>query len=176
MIEHLSGSSMNTYDTNIHEFYQRYVLGEEPIYCENIKNAMEFGKQYELALWEELWDKYSTQKECEEIIWGYKMYGLFDFYNEWDKMVIECKTKSWERKEKDIHNSWQFRFYNWWCNKEWYEFRLHQFNKKTWDIKEEIINWDDKNFEQDFVERAKEIERFLKQFNIELQRYDIQKN
>jgi hypothetical protein len=42
MIEHLSGSSMNLYENDIHSFYTRYVLGEEPIYCENVKNAMKF--------------------------------------------------------------------------------------------------------------------------------------
>lgn len=175
MIEHLSGSSMNAYDSNIHSFYTRYVLWEEPNFPSVVKEAMEFGKIYELNLMEHQFKNWNTQKECEEIIGGYKLYGLFDFYNADERKVVECKTKSWVWTEKDIHSSWQFRFYNWWCNREWFEFILHQYNKKTQEIKQDIISREDKTFEQDFIEKAQQIERFLKQFNIELKKYDIQK-
>lgn len=175
MLEHLSGSSMNAYDTDIHSFYTRYVLGEEPVYCENVRNAMEFGKEYELSLGKKLWDKWDTQKIVEENIWGFVMYWLLDFHNPDTKQIIECKTKSWEWKEKDIHSSWQFRFYNWWCKERWYQFILHQYNKKTWVVKEDVINWVDDTFIPDFIDKAKQIQRFLKQFNIEL-KYDIQES
>ena len=79
MIEHFSGSSMNLYDKDIHSFYTRYVLWEEPIYCENVRKAMEFGKEYEIWLSEWIYKGWNTQKECELVIWGYKLYGLFDF-------------------------------------------------------------------------------------------------
>lgn len=173
MLEHLSGSSMNNFDNDIHSFYTRYVLGEEPVYCENVRRAMEFGKDYELMLWENEYKGWNTQKECEMIMGGYKMYGLFDFYNEEEKKVMECKTKSWMRTEKEIHTSRQFRFYNWWCTTNWYQFILHQFNKKTWEKKEENILRYDENFLDDFIEKAQQIERFLNQFNIQLKHYDL---
>ena len=168
MIEHLSGSSMNTFENNIHEFYTRYVLWEEPEYFPSQVEAMDYWKNYEIALGKKLWDKRDTQKVIEENIWGFIMYGLLDFYNEEEKKVIECKTKSWEWKEKDIHESWQFRYYNWWCNKNWYEFILHQFNKKTWETKVDKINWVDAFFETKFIEKAHQIKRFLGEYDVVL--------
>lgn len=173
MIEHLSGSSMNAYDNDIHSFYTRYVLGEEPVYCENVIKAMEFWKEYEVWLSQWVYKDYDTQKVCEYVIGNYKVYGLFDFYN-YDKWeIIECKTKSWWWKEKDIRNSWQFRIYNYRCMYEWFIFKIHQYNKKENECRIEQINREDKTFEQDFINKAQEIERFLKQFNIELKHYDI---
>lgn len=176
MLEHLSWSSMNSFENNIHDFYTRYVLWEEPNFPPVVKEAMEFGKIYEMNLMEHKYKGWDTQKECEEIIGGYKLYGLFDFYNADERKVVECKTKSWVRTEKDIHSSWQFRFYNWWCICNGYEFILHQYNKKTWEIKEEKISWYDENFIDDFIRKAQQIERFLKQFNVEIKHYDIQKD
>jgi hypothetical protein len=170
MIEHLSGSSMNTFDNNIHEYYTVYVLWEEPEYNYYQAEAMEYGKVYEIELGKKLGSNWNTQKKLEVEIWWYTMIGLLDFINEKWLQVIECKTKSGERKEKDIHTSRQFRFYNWWCNEHDYQFILHQFNKKNWEIKEDTINWIDKDFEKDFIEKAGQIERFLKQFNILLKR------
>lgn len=175
MIEHFSWSSMNSFDNDIHSFYSRYVLWEEPIYCENVKKAMEFWKEYEIWLSEWMYKGYDTQKVCEYELGGYKLYGLFDFYNYEKWEVIECKTKSWWWSEKDIRNSWQFRIYNYWCMYEWFIFKIHQYNKKTWEVKEEQINREDKTFEKDFINKAEQIERFLKQFNIEVKHYDIQK-
>lgn len=172
-IEHLSWSSMNAYDNNIQDFYTRYVLWEEPEYFPQQLEAMEYWKQYEVALGKKLWAKRDTQKVIEEVIWWYKMFGLLDFYNRETAQVIECKTKSWEWKEKDIHGSWQFRFYNRWCHKNDYQFILHQYNKKKWEEKVDTINRDDKTFEKDFIDKAQQIERFLKRFNVELKRYDI---
>jgi len=173
MLEHLSWSSMNAYDNDIHSFYTRYVLGEEPIYCENVINAMRFGKEYEVWLSKWIYKDWDTQKECELIIGGYKLYGLFDFYNESKKTVVECKTKSKWWSTKEIRSSWQFRIYNHWCWINWFEFILHEYNKKEDDSKELDIRWKDENFEKDFIDKAQQIERFLKQFNIELKKYDI---
>ena len=41
-IEHFSGSSLNLYDEDIHQFYTRYVLWQEPQVFLAIKEAMEF--------------------------------------------------------------------------------------------------------------------------------------
>lgn len=173
MIEHFSWSSMNSFDKDIHQFYTRYVLWEEPVFPPVVKQAMEFGKEYEvwLSKWE--YGLYDTQKECSMIIWWYKMYGLFDFYNEWAKEVIEVKTKSGWWSDKDIHESWQFRFYNNYCNKEWLTFKIHQYNKKEERTAVKEINWEDKTFESDFITKAQQIERFLNQFNIQVKHYDI---
>ena len=174
MIEHFSGSSMNSYDNDIHSFYTRYVLGEEPVYCANVKQAMDFGKNYEVMLSENEYKGWDTQKEVEMIIGWYKLYGLFDFYREEPrKQIIECKTRSkWWTKD-EIHNSWQFRFYNHFCWLNNFEFTLHEYNKKEDKSLELDVKWRDDNFENDFVEKAKQIERFLKQFNIEVKHYDI---
>lgn len=172
MIEHFSWSSMNTYDNDIHSFYTRYVLGEEPIYCENIKKAMEFWKQYEVWLSTGLYNWWDTQKECEMIIGGYKMYGLFDFYRDTPrKQVVECKTRNRWWSKDEIRKSRQFRFYNHWCWKNWFEFMLHEYNKKEESFNELDICWKDWTFEEEFIEKAQQIERFLKQFNIEVKRY-----
>lgn len=176
MLEHLSWSSMNSFDNDIHSFYTRYVLLEEPVYCENVKKAMEFGKVYELNLMENQYKNRNTQQECELIIGGYKLYGLFDFFHEQNKDIVEVKTKSWWRTDDDIHKSWQFRFYNHRANKNWFRFMLHQYNKKEQEVDIKTINRDDKEFEKDFIAKAQQIERFLNQFNIQLQHYDIQKD
>ena len=177
MIEHLSGSSMNLYENDIHSFYTRYVLGEEPIYCENVKNAMKFWKEYELRLADGMYKGWDTQKECEMIIWGYKVYGLFDFYRDTPrKQVIECKTKSKWWTEDEIRKSWQFRIYNHWCWNNGYDFMLHEYNKKLAEHNELDIWWKDEKFIEEFIDKAQQIERFLKQFNIQLMKYDIQKD
>lgn len=174
MIEHFSWSSMNSYDNDIHSFYTRYVLWEEPVFCENVKKAMEFWKEYEIWLSKWLYEGWHTQTGCELIIWWYKLFGLFDFYREEPrKQVVECKTKSWWWTKEEIRKSWQFRFYNHWCWKNWYEFILHEFNKKENIYNELDIKRKDNNFEEDFINKAKQIERFLKQFNIEVRKYDI---
>ena len=172
-IEHFSGSSMNSFDNDIHSFYSRYVLGEQPVYCANVMNAMEFGKKYEEWLLNGLYQGWDTQKEVEMIIGWYKMYGLFDFYRETPrKQVIECKTRSkWWTKD-EIRSSWQFRFYNCWCWKNWYDFMLHEYNKKEDERTELDIRRKDENFESDFIERAEQIERFLNSFNITVKHYD----
>ena len=171
-IEHFSGSSMNSFENDIHAFYTRYVLGEEPVYCENVRNAMEFWKEYEVMLSKWKYFGYDTQKECELIIWGYKLYGLFDFYWEEKKHVVECKTKSGWWSDDEVHKSWQFRFYNHWCKKNGFRFSLHQFNKKEKESDERDIFFMDKTFEQDFINKAKQIERFLKQFNVWVKHYN----
>lgn len=171
-IEHFSGSSMNSFENDIHAFYTRYVLGEEPVYCENVRNAMEFWKEYEVMLWENEYKKLDTQKECELIVWGYKLYGLFDFYDKANREVIEIKTKSGWWSDYDIHKSWQFRFYNFWCMNTCHRFILHQYNKKEKERDVKTINWVDETFVEDFIAKAKQIERFLKQFNIWVKHYD----
>lgn len=173
MLEHLSWSSMNAYDNDIHSFYTRYVLGEEPVYCENVVKAMEFWKEYEIWLSQWMYKDYDTQKVCEYELGWYKLYGLFDFYNYELWEVIECKTKSWWWTEKDIRSSWQFRIYNYWCMNNWFIFMIHQYNKKEWYYEEKQINREDITFESDFINKAQQIERFLKQFNIEVKHYDI---
>lgn len=173
VIEHLSGSSMNAYDSSIHDFYTRYVLWEEPSYPPRVREAREFGKQYELNLGEWTYAGWDTQKECEMIIGGYKMYGLFDFYNKEKQTVVECKTKSWWWSKKQIRESWQFRFYNHWCWENGFNFILHEYNKKLEKCDELDVKWLDKTFEQDFLERAGQIERFLKWFNVILLRHDL---
>lgn len=176
MIEHFSGSSMNLYDTDIHTFYTRYVLWEEPNYCPALKNAMEFWKNYEVMLWENEYKKWETQKECEMILWGYKMYGLFDFYNKANREIVEIKTRNRRRTEQEIHKSRQFRFYNHFATNTCHRFILHQYNKKEQERRVETINRIDDTFEQDFIQRAKQIERFLNSFNIEVKKYDIQED
>lgn len=171
MIEHLSWSSMNSYDKDIQNFYIRYVLWEEPIYCPNVRMAMDFGKEYEVSLSNDLYKWRDTQKECEMIIGEYKMYGLFDFFNYELKQVVEVKTRSRWRTEKEIHASWQFRFYNHWCNINWYQFMLHNYNKKEWQWKLLPVNWNDDLFVWDFINKAVQIERFLNWFNIEVKHY-----
>ena len=176
IIEHFSWSSMNSFEKDIHSFYTRYVLWEEPVYCENVRKAMEFWKEYEVSLSKWLFFNYDTQKECELILWGYKLYGLFDFYNEDKHHVVECKTKSGWWSDDEVHKSWQFRFYNYWCKKNWFRFTLHQFNKKEKKSDERDLFFLDKTFEEDFIAKAQQIERFLKQFNIWVKHYDIQKD
>ena len=173
IIEHFSWSSMNSFENDIHSFYTRYVLWEEPVYCDNVKRAMEFGKIYEIQLSDWIYKGWDTQKECELVIWGYKLYGLFDFYNAEKKEVIECKTKSWWWTKKDIRSSWQFRFYNHWCWNNWFNFTLHEYNKKELESNELDIKWLDKTFVEDFIAKAQQIERFLKQFNVNVKHYDI---
>lgn len=176
MIEHFSGSSMNLYEKDIHSFYTRYVLWEEPIYCENVKNAMEFWKNYELLLGKNEYRNWDTQKECEYIVEWYKAYGLFDFYNEINWDIVEVKTRSKWWTEKEIHESRQFRIYNYWCMHNWFRFMIHQYNKKEKKADVMVINWEDADFEKDFVSKCQQIERFLNQFNIEVKHYDIQKS
>ena len=176
MLEHFSWSGMNQFENDIHTYYTRYVLWEEPNYCVNMKNAMEFGKNYELLLWDNEYKGWDTQKECEFIIGWYKAYGLFDFYNEINKDIVEVKTRNRWWNEDDIHNSRPFRIYNYWCSKNWFRFMIHQYNKKAQERDIKTINWEDNNFEQDFVSKCEQIERFLKQFNIEVKHYDIQKS
>lgn len=170
MIEHLSGSHMNSFDNNIHEYYTRYVLWEIPQVFPQQAEAMEFGKQYELELWKKLGDKWSTQTECEMIIGGYKMFGLFDFYD-W-KTVVECKTRWTWWTTNEIRKSWQFRFYNYWCWENKKDFEIHCFQKKTGESNQWDIKWKDTYFVEEFIEKAQQIERFLKQFNIEVKHYD----
>ena len=172
IIEHFSWSSMNSFENDIHGFYTRYVLWEEPVYCENVRKAMEFGKEYEVLLSENEYKGWDTQQECELIVWWYKLYGLFDFYNKYNKDIVECKTKSGWWSDDDIHNSWQFRFYNYRADKNWFRFMIHQYNKKEKERDVKTINWEDKTFEQDFIDKAQQIERFLKQFNIWVKHYD----
>lgn len=178
-IEHFSWSGMNQFENDIHTYYTRYVLWEEPNYCVNMKNAMKFGKNYELLLSENEYKYRDTQKECGFIIGWYKAYGLFDFYKErpyWEEFkweVVEVKTRNRWWTEDDIHKSWQFRIYNYWCKNNKFRFRIHQYNKKEWKMDWDFINRDDTTFEQDFVSKCEQIERFLKQFNIWVKHYDI---
>lgn len=176
MLEHFSWSGMNQFENDIHTYYTRYVLWEEPNYCVNMRNAMEFGKQYEVWLLEWEYKGWDTQKECEMIIGWYKAYWLFDFYKEQPNIIVECKTRNRWWKIEEIRSSWQFRIYNHYCWKNWFEFRLHEYNKKEGKSNELDIKWLDKTFEQDFVRKCEQIERFLKQFNIEVKHYDIQKD
>lgn len=176
MLEHFSGSGMNQFDNDIHTYYTRYVLGEEPNYCDNIRNAMEFGKNYEILLGENEYKWWDTQKECEFIIDGYKAYWLFDFYNKYNKDIVEVKTRTKRWTEDEIHNSWQFRIYNYRANNNGFRFMIHQYNKKKWEAECKTINWEDKTFEQDFVSKCEQIERFLNQFNIEVKKYSLDRD
>lgn len=176
LIEHFSPSSLNLYDSDIHQFHTRYVLGEEPHYYINIQEAMEYGKMYELELGKELWEKRDTQTECRNYIGEYQFLWLFDFHNAEEKKIMEVKTKSWWWSEKDIHESWQFRYYNWWCNNNWYEFILHQYNKKKDEVRQTAINWKDEEFYADCLDKCKEVERYLKLYNVDVKHYEVQKN
>ena len=175
-IEHLSWSSMNSFETDIHSFYERYVLNQTPAFPDNVVKAMEFGKNYELMLWENQYKGWDTQKECEFIIDWYKAYGLFDFYHSQNEDIVEVKTKSKWRTEKEIKESRQFRIYNYWCNRNDFRFMIHQFNKKENEARVETINRDDGTFEEDFVKKAQQIEKFLNQFNVWIKKYVIQES
>lgn len=169
MIEHLSWSSLNTFCNDIDNWHKKYVLGEEIIFPPNVEKALEFGKEYEEMIGGVKFKGYDTQKKAREIIKWYEMYWLLDFFN--GEEVIECKTKSWWWSENDIHSSWQFRFYNRYCKKYWYKFKIHQYNKKLRKDKTEEIGWDDPTFEDEFKEVADHIRRYLKLFNIKLKYY-----
>ena len=176
MLEHFSWSSLNLYDTDAHQYYTRYVLGEEPKYFPKVAEAMEYGKMYELELGKQLWEKRDTQTECRSYIGEYQFLWLFDFHNAEEKKVMEVKTKSWRWSEKDIKESRQFRYYNWRCNNNWYEFILHQYNKKKDEVREEKINWKDDEFYADCLDKCKEIERYLLLNWVKMKHYEVQKN
>lgn len=176
-IEHFSGSSLNLYDEDIHQFYTRYVLWQEPQVFLAVKEAMEYWKAYEEGLFKELEPQgYVTQYECRNRIGEYELLGYFDFYNEKEKKVIECKTKSWWWSENDVRTNWQFRYYNRWCNNNGYDFILHQWNKKKAELKEEKINWQDDEFVADFLDKAREVEVFLTLNWVKVKHYEIQEN
>lgn len=166
-IWHLSGSSLNCFDTNIEDWYKKYILWEEPEFTIAQKQAMEFGKEYEDNLWKVLWDEWKGQEYLEEIIWGFKIIWYLDFKNEWEKKIIECKTKTGRRSENDIKTSRQFRFYNWWAKKNGYEFYIHQYNKTKKESKQEKVDFED-DFETSFIQKAKQIKRYLQYFNSDL--------
>ena len=173
IIEHFSWSGMNQFENDIHTYYTRYVLWEEPNYCVNMRNAMEFGKNYEVMLWENQYKNRDTQKECEFIIGWYKAYWLFDFYHGINKDIVEVKTRNRWWTDDEIHKSWQFRIYNYWCSKNEFRFIIHEFNKKENKAEWNVINRDDTTFVEDFIAKAQQIERFLKQFNVNVKHYDI---
>lgn len=167
MLNHLSGSCLNLFDSDIEARYTRYVLGQEPDYPPAVLQAFEFGKRYEETVAESLFKGYKQQVELREYIWGYEMLGYLDFMNGLE--VVECKTKSGWWSEKDIHTSWQFRFYNWWCNKNEYKLVIHQYNKKTNKSKTQYIDRDDPTFESEFIKKANQISFFLSQYGKELE-------
>lgn len=158
MLTHLSGSSLNLFDSDIETRYTRYVLEQEPDYPPHIMKAFEFGKRYEEEVGETLFKDYEQQVEIREVIWGYEMLGYLDFKN--DAEIIECKTKSWRRTKKGIRQSWQFRYYNWRAQKNGLNLYIHQYNKRVWVAKTEIINFDDPTFEQDFIKKPIRLNSF----------------
>lgn len=161
-MQHLSGSCLNLFDSDIEARYTRYVLGQEPEYSPAVLQAFEFGKAHEETVAQTLFKDWEQQVELREIIWGYEMLGYLDFKQ--DNQVIECKTKSWWRSEKNVRESRQFRFYNRRCNKQWLDLLLHQYNKKTKTDRTEKINRDDPDFEKDLIAKARQISFFLAQY------------
>ncbi len=165
-MEHISWSCLNSFDKNIEEFYQKYVLKEEVDFPPRIQKALDFGKAYEEEIGKTEFRDYKQQIEVREIIWGYKILWYLDFGTE--KEVVECKTKSWRRTEKDIKRSRQFRIYNRYCKKKWLVFKLHQYNKKLDKSKTEAIWFEDPNFEQEILKKIRQVEFFLNQYWVKI--------
>lgn len=165
-MQHLSGSCLNLFDSDIDARYTRYVLGQEPDYPSVVLQAFEFGKRYEEVVAETLFAGWEQQVELRELIWGYEILGYLDFRKE--NEVVECKTKNWWRSKKNVRESRQFRFYNWWCNKQGLDLLLHQYNKKLKADRTQKVNRDDPDFERDLIAKACQISFFLAQYGQQL--------
>ncbi|MDO4714026.1 MAG: hypothetical protein Q4B28_05290 [bacterium] len=91
-MQHLSGSCLNLFDSDIDARYTRYVLGQEPDYPPAVLQAFEFGKRYEETVAETLFKGWEQQVELRELIGGYELLGYLDFRQ--GNEVVECKTKN----------------------------------------------------------------------------------
>lgn len=152
IIDHLSGSSLNSFDYDINQWYNTYILGiRQPD-----NPAFKFGRDYEEVLAQTKYKDYQQQVPLELEVWWYKFIWFKDFENE--TKIIECKTKSWWRSDKDKKTSWQIRLYNY-CKWD-KQFILHHYNKKKADFKEDVIDYNDDNFLIDIYNKAEEIREF----------------
>lgn len=166
-MQHLSGSCLNLFDSDIDARYTRYVLGQEPDYPPAVLQAFEFGKRYEETVAETLFKGWEQQVELRELIGGYELLGYLDFRQ--GNEVVECKTKNWRRSEKNVRESRQFRFYNRWCNRQGLDLILHQYNKKLKADRTQKVNRDDPDFEKDLIAKACQISFFLAQYGKKLE-------
>ena len=162
IIEHISGSFLNSYENYRNDFIKHYVYWEE--IPENI--AMKFWKDYENILAKTLYKGLKQQIEIKEDIEWYEILWYVDFWN--DDVWIECKTKNGRRTKKEIKDSRQFRIYNYF---KWdREFKIHQYNKKQQRYKVQSIGFEDKEFIPEIYCKIKEIENFLSDYDVSIWR------
>lgn len=166
-INHVSGSFLNSFDNYRQQWIDTYIY-QRPFEW-NIHT--DFWKDYEkkfcdtLNVWEEWPLAYIQQSPFDTTICWYKVIWFFDLENE--NEIIEIKTKSWRYSENDIKKNRQFNIYSYVASNKWKVLKLHTYNKKQDKTKVQIIDSISKeDFENKFVEKIKEIQLFLFDYNI----------